>query len=102
MKEIKLYFGLKDQGGNYILLKDFNNFLSKFVIPTFPSFNITNGVGVWKGENEPCTIVSIITEDLANFRNDVANICKFYCMEFDQESVLVTFNKIEEYHFYGK
>jgi hypothetical protein len=98
--EAKIYFGRNcpelDNGViPYVHDCDFDDFLLRSVVPHFPGFNVITCDGHWNGENEICSIVSILLDDTANNRTQVRWIAEHYKSKFKQEAVAISFHACE-------
>ena len=62
------------------------------VTPRYDGFNITEGIGVWKGVPEECLIVEIITDDID--RATIGEIAEEIRKKLNQETVMVSETKL--------
>ena len=91
----QIYFGRSvstpqfgHESTHHITDKQFSQFIKANIVPRFQSFSITPGEGYWKGEREPMSVVTIVSENYFD-AIDVQKIAKEYCKQFNQEAVFI-------------
>jgi hypothetical protein len=81
-------FGLYKDGNTPITEDEFNLFLTEEVVPLLDSFSISDTLGFWNGEPEPCRVLTFISSDYDDGVT-VYGIALSYKKRFDQEAVMV-------------
>jgi hypothetical protein len=102
MTEIKMYFGTNKKEDDPVIDEEFKHFVKVFLLPKFRWFNISVTEDYWDGEMEICYVVTLLLQDDVSTRKDVIFICNRYCENFQQDCVLVSYNKLQEMCYYGK
>lgn len=94
---IRLYFGLYDREGKpKVTEKDWEDFLTKHIVPIFKNFSVSEGVGYYtnkKGKTfkEPYKCIFIISKGFCITDNTMKKLNKtieYYKKTFDNECVL--------------
>jgi hypothetical protein len=81
-------FGLFRPEGEPVSEDEWNLFLVEEVCPVLESFSITDALGFWRGEPEPCRQLTFITQDHWD-ATTVHAVASHYKDRFNQDSVLV-------------
>lgn len=81
-------FGLFRPEGAPISEDEWNLFLTQEVCPLLDSFSVSDCLGFWKGNPEPCRMLTFISHE---FEDGIAihAIASHYKARFQQESVMI-------------
>lgn len=81
-------FGLFRGGDTPITEDEWNLFLVQSVCPFLDSFSVREELGFWKGEPEPCRVLTFISKDYEDSLK-VHAIATHYKERFKQDAVLI-------------
>lgn len=86
--QYSITFGLFKRDGEPVSEDQFYQFLNSEVTPLFSGYSLREELGMYKGEPEPCYVITIISSDYDDALA-VYGIAKAYKQQFDQETVLI-------------
>ena len=88
-----LYFGLRRAHGGEVSPDEWEQFLTRDVVPKFGGLTVLDARGVWLGSDgplvrEPSRMVVILHAEGEGPRAAIADVIRLYRERFDQQSVL--------------
>lgn len=91
MTQFELYLGGKE-GESLIPLSLLESFISEVADRHLESFTVIQGLGRWKGQAEPTTIIRVMADspEVTATINALRSIGEAYKQSFNQENVFIT------------